>query len=97
MPVDEKEQVKLSDLEEREIIELCRSNGDAKEPCCFSGVVTKLRFWGRSTLPFCRMVAKYWSGRQGRLSALKFILSDGAGKKNAGDEPAENPSPNINC
>ena len=31
MPADEKEQAKFSDLEEREIIELCRGNGDAKE------------------------------------------------------------------
>ncbi len=31
MPADEKEQAKFFDLEEREIIELCRGNGDAKE------------------------------------------------------------------
>ncbi len=31
MPADEKEQANFSDLEEREIIELCRGNGDAKE------------------------------------------------------------------
>ena len=31
MPADEKEQAKFSDLEEREIIELCHANGDAKE------------------------------------------------------------------
>lgn len=31
MPADEKEKVKFSDLEEREIIQLCRGNGDAKE------------------------------------------------------------------